>query len=72
MACAGITVPNPASVGLHESLGFELVGIYRRIGYKLGAWRDVGWWQLPLGAADEPPEDPGPPVRAGRRSAPPG
>ena len=48
MACAGITVPNDASVRLHESLGFELVGIYRAIGYKLGAWRDVGWWQLPL------------------------
>ncbi len=67
VACAGITVPNPASVGLHESLGFELVGIYRRIGYKHGAWRDVGWWQLPLDprAADPPPE-PGPPVRLSR------
>lgn len=45
---AGITLPNPSSVGLHEALGFEPVGIYRSIGYKLGAWHDVGWWQLAL------------------------
>ena len=48
-ACAGITLPNPASVGLHESLGFEPAGVYRDIGYKAGAWHDVGWWQLELG-----------------------
>jgi L-amino acid N-acyltransferase YncA len=48
VACAGITLPNAASVGLHESLGFELVGVYRAIGWKAGAWRDVGWWQLRL------------------------
>lgn len=48
VACAGITLPNEASVGLHESFGFEPVGIYREIGWKAGAWRDVGWWQLRL------------------------
>lgn len=47
-AHAGITLPNAASVGLHESLGFRPVGVYRAVGYKLGAWHDVGWWQLPL------------------------
>lgn len=47
--CAGITLPNDASVGLHEALGFEHVGVFRSIGYKGGAWRDVGWWQLHLG-----------------------
>ncbi len=36
IACAGITLPNEASVGLHEALGFEPVGVYRRIGFKLG------------------------------------
>jgi L-amino acid N-acyltransferase YncA len=51
VACAGITLPNEASVGLHESLGFVPVGVYERIGWKAGAWRDVGWWQLQLGAA---------------------
>jgi phosphinothricin acetyltransferase len=47
-AHAGITLPNPASVALHESLGFQPVGVYRAVGYKLGAWHDVGWWQLSL------------------------
>jgi L-amino acid N-acyltransferase YncA len=48
VAHAGITVPNAASVGLHESLGFVPVGVYPAVGWKLGAWRDVGWWRLPL------------------------
>lgn len=47
-ACAGIALPNPASVALHESVGFVAVGVYRDIGFKLGAWRDVGWWQKAL------------------------
>ena len=59
VACAGITLPNEASVALHESLGFVPVGVYRRIGWKDGAWRDVGWWQLELQpATDEPPSEP--------------
>jgi phosphinothricin acetyltransferase len=45
---AGITLPNPASVGLHEALGFQPVGVYQAVGYKLGAWHDVGWWQRAL------------------------
>jgi L-amino acid N-acyltransferase YncA len=59
MACAGITLPNEVSVGLHESLGFEQVGVNREIGWKRGAWRDVGWYQLELAPADEgPPPEP--------------
>jgi phosphinothricin acetyltransferase len=57
-AYAGITLPNPASVGLHESLGFQPVGVYRMVGYKLGAWHDVGWWQLALRERSTPPEPP--------------
>ncbi len=45
---AGITLPNESSVGLHERLGFQLVGIYRDVGFKHGQWLDVGWWKLPL------------------------
>jgi len=59
VACAGITLPNDASVALHESLGFVAVGVYRRIGWKDGSWRDVGWWQLELQPAkDERPAEP--------------
>jgi L-amino acid N-acyltransferase YncA len=59
VACAGITLPNEASVALHERLGFASVGVYRGIGWKQGAWRDVGWWQLDLAPAGEvPPPEP--------------
>ena len=63
IACAGVTLPNDASVALHESFGFVPVGVYRGIGYKSGAWLDVGWWQLELArpAADPPPEPTAPP-----------
>jgi phosphinothricin acetyltransferase len=47
-AHAGITLPNAASVGLHESLGFRPIGVYAAVGFKHGVWHDVGWWQLPL------------------------
>lgn len=63
VACAGIGLPNEASVSLHESLGFVRVGVYRNIGYKLGRWWDVGWWQLSLQEPGEGrPAEPGPPV----------
>jgi L-amino acid N-acyltransferase YncA len=63
VACAGITLPNAASVALHESIGFVPVGIYRRIGWKDGFWRDVGWWQLELRpAGEEKPPEPLPPA----------
>ncbi|MGE0443897.1 MAG: arsinothricin resistance N-acetyltransferase ArsN1 family B [Vicinamibacterales bacterium] len=54
-AFAGIALPNPASIGLHEAMGFTPVGVYRNVGHKQGAWRDVGWWQLPLAAATTTP-----------------
>ena len=58
LAVAGITLPNDASVGLHEALGFKHVGVYPRVGWKLGQWWDVGWWSLDLHVpADAPPED---------------
>lgn len=54
-AVAAVTLPNPASVALHERLGFEAVGVFRRVGYKFGRWHDVGWWQRSLGHGEEPP-----------------
>jgi phosphinothricin acetyltransferase len=59
-AYAGITLPNPASVGLHEAIGFKPVGVYRSVGYKLGAWHDVGWWQLELQSPESAPTEPRP------------
>ena len=57
-AYAGIALPNPASVGLHESVGFRPVGVYRSVGYKLGAWHDVGWWELTLRDPEASPPEP--------------
>jgi phosphinothricin acetyltransferase len=48
LAVAGITLPNDASVALHERLGFTHVGVFEEVGHKLGQWRDVGYWQLRL------------------------
>lgn len=65
MACAGITLPNPASVALHESVGFERVGVYRRIGWKFGRWYDVAWYQRQLRPdGPEAPSEPAPPPPA--------
>jgi L-amino acid N-acyltransferase YncA len=47
-AFAGITLPNDASVGFHESLGFQSIGVFPRVGRKFGAWHDVAWFYRPL------------------------
>jgi L-amino acid N-acyltransferase YncA len=57
-AFAGITLPNNASIGLHEAAGFEALGIYKNVGFKLGEWRDVGWWRLALTENSDPPAEP--------------
>ena len=49
VALAGTTLPNPASIALFTSLGFEEIGVFREVGFKFGAWRDVSWWQKRLG-----------------------
>jgi L-amino acid N-acyltransferase YncA len=65
MACAGITLPNDASLGLHQAMGYELIGHYRDIGFKNGTWHTVAWLQRPLRDAvpGETPAEPGPPGR---------
>ena len=52
---AGISVPNPGSVGLHRAMGFREVGIYHNIGWKAGGWRDVMHLELALREYDTPP-----------------
>jgi L-amino acid N-acyltransferase YncA len=58
IAVAGMTLPNDASLGLHRAMGFEHVGIYRRIGFKLGSWHDVAWTQRLLADGEGPPSPP--------------
>ncbi len=57
-AYAGIALPNPAAAALHKVMGFEPVGVYKSVTYKLGAWHDVEWWQLTLQERPEMPELP--------------
>ena len=57
-AYAVITLPNPASVALHEAVGFRYLGTYRNVGFKLGQWHDVGWWDLVIQTHDKSPRPP--------------
>lgn len=45
---AGVTLPNPASIALHESFGFKKVAHLEKVGFKMNQWWDVGYWQLLL------------------------
>lgn len=55
---AGIALPNPASIALHEKLGFRLSGIERGVGFKFGEWVDVGRWQRDLAPRASSPAEP--------------
>ncbi len=57
---AGITLPNDASIRLHEKCGFEKFSVYEDVGYKFNNWHSVGWWKLRLN--DYTP-DPPPPLK---------
>src|SRR5215467_3029678 len=67
-AYAGVTLPNPASVGLHEAMGFQPVGVYRQVGFKCGSWHDVAWFQRDLQPRPDQPPHPRP-LEEVRRSA---
>ncbi len=43
---AGIALPNDASIRFHEKLGYEKVAHFKEVGYKLGRWVDVGFWEM--------------------------
>lgn len=46
----GVTLPNPASIALHEKFGMQKVAHFKEVGYKFGKWLDVGYWQVNLDA----------------------
>lgn len=58
VAVAKMTLPNDASMGLHRALGFQPVGVHRRIGWKHGAWHDVAIAQLDLITGESIPAEP--------------
>jgi L-amino acid N-acyltransferase YncA len=55
---AGVTVPNEKSEGLHTSLGFELIGDFKNVGFKQGKWHDVRWLVLHLVKHNDNPPPP--------------
>ncbi|HDS1679003.1 TPA: N-acetyltransferase [Pseudomonas putida] len=57
-AYAGISLPNQGSVGLHERLGFQHIGTFPQVGFKLNAWHDVGYWRFDFGDDSLRPEAP--------------
>jgi L-amino acid N-acyltransferase YncA len=56
LAVAGVTAPNPGSVALHRSLGFERIGEFEAIGWKLDGWHGVEWFALELAPRDPVPD----------------
>ena len=56
LAVAGVTAPNPGSVKLHRSLGFERIGEFQAIGWKRGGWHGVEWFARELSPRDPVPD----------------
>jgi L-amino acid N-acyltransferase YncA len=57
-AIAAIALPNPASIALHERLGFVAAGTYHGVGFKLDEWADVSLWQRDLAPRTGAPAEP--------------
>ncbi len=55
---AGIALPNPASVRLHEAIGMRRIGVYERVGWKFDRWHDVAWFGMRLSDPDGQPPEP--------------
>ena len=55
---AVINLPNDKSVAFHESCGFKFFATYEKVGYKLGKWKNVGWWRLILNEFGDEPDAP--------------
>lgn len=69
-AIAAISLPNEASIALHESVGFRRAGVYREVGWKHGRWHDVGIWQASLAEPNGAPTEPKPFSAVGIRRDP--
>lgn len=67
---AGITLPNPASVALHEGIGMRRIGIYERVGWKFGSWHDVAWYGMRIAEPEGAPPEVRPPGILRARPAP--
>jgi phosphinothricin acetyltransferase len=61
-AIGGIALPNPASIALHEALGFHAVARFPAVGFKFGSWHDLGFWRLDLQPETGAPLPPSPPL----------
>jgi len=55
---AGVSTPNPKSEAFHEAFGFRNLGEFKNVGYKLGKWCGVVWYELPLSTYETEPEEP--------------
>jgi phosphinothricin acetyltransferase len=66
---AGVGLPNAKSEEFHQALGFYDIGIFKKVGYKLGAWHDTKWFQLHLLEHPENPEMPKKPAEVAHSAA---
>lgn len=55
---AGVSTPNPKSEAFHTAYGFRNLGEFKNVGYKLGEWRGVAWYELPIAEYVEEPAEP--------------
>jgi phosphinothricin acetyltransferase len=55
---AGVTLPNPKSYAFHSKMGFEPIGVYKNIGYKLGKWHNVAWLVKCINPHSDHPSEP--------------
>ena len=55
---AGVSTPNPKSEAFHGAYGFRCLGEFKNVGYKLGEWRGVAWYELPIAEYVKAPEEP--------------
>ncbi|MBQ8798325.1 MAG: N-acetyltransferase [Lachnospiraceae bacterium] len=55
---AGVSTPNPKSEAFHGAYGFQCLGEFKNVGYKLGEWHGVAWYELPIAEYVKEPKEP--------------